>query len=102
METTKICKDCGRELPIENFKRTWKGTRVNTCTECATKKLRENKEKKREEQKQKEFEQARINNEAKTALATFTSRQLMEELARRGYKGQLEYTRIEKIDITNF
>lgn len=99
---TKICKDCGRELPIENFKKTWKGTRVNTCTECATKKLRENKKKKLLELEQKGLEQARINNEAKKALAAFTSRQLMEELARRGYKGQLEYTRIEKIDITNF
>ena len=90
---TKICKVCGRELPIENFKSTRSGSKVCTCTECATKKLRENKAKRLEEKK---------DEIVKMSLQDFTARQLMEELARRGYTGTLDYTRVEHIDITNF
>lgn len=35
-------------------------------------------------------------------LSAYTPRQLMEELARRGYEGKLTYTKIVTIDITNF
>ena len=37
-----------------------------------------------------------------TELSRFTPRQLMEELAKRGYKGELTYVRVERIDITHF
>lgn len=37
-----------------------------------------------------------------TDLSRFTPRQLMEELAKRGYKGELTYVRVERIDITHF
>lgn len=100
METSRICKDCGRELPIENFKKTRFGDRVHVCTECATRKLRENKAKKRIEKAMQVKEEARKEAEVKTALGAFTPRQLMEELARRGYEGKLVYRQI--IDITNF
>ena len=59
METSRICKDCGRELPIENFKKTRFGDRVHVCTECATRKLRENKAKKRIEKERKEIRKRR-------------------------------------------
>ena len=39
---------------------------------------------------------------APTELSRFTPRQLMEELAKRGYKGELTYVRVERIDITHF
>ena len=39
---------------------------------------------------------------AACVLSRFTPRQLMEELARRGYKGELTYTRVERINISNF
>ena len=100
MGTTRICKDCGRELPIENFKKTRWGDRVSVCIDCDTRKRRENKEKKRIEMDMRVKEQARIDAEVKTALSTFTPRQLMEELARRGYKGELTF--VQKIDITHF
>lgn len=45
-QETKVCRCCGRELPISNFKTTRWGGKVSVCTECATTKLRENKQKK--------------------------------------------------------
>lgn len=102
IETTKICKDCGRELPIEMFKKTRYGDRVSVCTECATKKRRENKAKKGMEAAlaiEKRLK-AQKEEEVKTALSAFTPFQLIEELARRGYRGELTY--VQKIDITNF
>lgn len=101
METIlKTCKDCGRELPISYFKKTRYGDRVSVCTECATRKMRENKEKKRMETVIKMRQEAQKEAEVKTALGQFTPRQLMEELARRGYKGELTF--VQKIDITHF
>lgn len=99
---TKVCKCCGRELSIENFKITRFGTRVNTCTECATTKMHDNKIRK---QQQAEMEKARENaekRERQKALEQYTPRELIEELARRGYKGKLQYTQVHIIDIENF
>jgi ribosome-binding protein aMBF1 (putative translation factor) len=97
---SKICKDCGRELPISYFKKTRYGERVSVCTECATMKMRENKEKKRimEEIKAKEEAQKKADAQATLTLADFTPRQLMLELKRRGYEGELTF--VQKIDIS--
>ena len=86
---TKVCKRCGKELPVENFKTSRFGTRVSVCTDCANKKRRANAEEKR-----------RKKIEDDGALGCFTPRQLMQELARRGYRGKLTYT--QEIDICNF
>ena len=59
------------------------------CNECVKTKARKTKS-----------ENVEILKQSK--LADFTPRQLMEELARRGYEGKLRYTRIEEIDIANF
>ena len=99
-QETKVCKCCGRELPINNFKSSRWGGRVNICTECATNKLRENKKKKLDEQKQK-VEDVRAENR-QLCLADFTPRELMTELARRGYRGKLQFIQVQEIDIENF
>lgn len=97
---TKICKCCGRELPIENFKLGRNGQRVGVCTPCAVEKLRANKAAKRlQEAQEKERETQDARN---MKLKDFTPRELMEELARRGYEGKLRFVRIEEIDIKNF
>lgn len=44
---TKICKECGEERPISDFKLTRWGTRTDVCNECTTAKLRETKANKR-------------------------------------------------------
>lgn len=95
---TKECKCCGRELPLNNFKKTRYGDYVSVCTECSTKKLRENKQKRIEEQKKK-VEDVRAENR-QLCLADFTPRELMEELKRRGYRGKPEYTETHTIDLS--
>ena len=97
-QETKICKRCGRELPISNFKTTRWGGRVSVCTECATNKLRENKRKKLDEQKQKVEDVMAENRQL--CLADFTPRELMAELKRRGYEGTLTYVETHIIDLS--
>lgn len=92
---TKICKCCGRELPIDDFRVTKLGRR-NTCNECVSKKTADAKKRKKygltfEEELEK----------AKTLrLQDFTPRELMAELKRRGYDGKLTFTQVIEIDIS--
>ena len=97
-QNLKICRCCGRELPLNHFKKTRYGGYVSVCTECSTKKMRENKQKRIEEQKRK-AEDVRAENR-QLCLADFTPRELMEELYRRGYRGKLEYTETHTIDLS--
>lgn len=95
---TKICKDCGRELPIERFKRSKFGQPVSVCLDCDTRKRRENKEKKRLQAAMDARQLMLKEEEVKSELSAYNSRQLMAELARRGYEGELTF--VQKIDIT--
>jgi ribosome-binding protein aMBF1 (putative translation factor) len=94
----KKCKCCGRELPIYCFKASRWGGRVSVCTECATNKLRENKQKRLDEQKQK-AEDMRAETR-QLCLADFTPRELMAELKRRGYEGKITYVETHTIDLS--
>jgi ribosome-binding protein aMBF1 (putative translation factor) len=94
----KKCKCCGRELPIYDFKASRWGGRVSVCTECATNKLRENKQKRLNEQKQK-AEDIRAETR-QLCLADFTPRELMAELKRRGYEGKITYVETHTIDLS--
>jgi len=95
---TKICKDCGRELPIERFKKNRYGERVSVCLDCDTRKRRENKQKKLMEKAMEERQKMLKEEEVKSELSAYNSRQLMAELARRGFEGELTF--VQKIDIT--
>lgn len=98
METKKICKSCGRELPITKFKNGRWGY-VGVCIDCDT----EHRRAKRQERLEKEAEEiAKATQEKRVLrLQDFTPRELMEELARRGYTGKLEYIETHVVDITN-
>lgn len=97
-QETKECKCCGRELPLNHFKKTRYGGYVSVCTECATNKLRENKRKKLDEQNQK-IEDMRAETR-QLRLADFSPRELMAELKRRGYEGKLTYVETHTIDLS--
>lgn len=94
----KKCRCCGRELPLYCFKATRWGTRAGVCTECATNKLRENKQKRIDEQKLK-VETMRAETR-QLCLADFLPRELMAELKRRGYDGTLTYVETHTIDLS--
>ena len=82
---TKVCKVCGKELPITEFRKTpICPNGVNTCHKCSARKRAENKERK---------EAFEGGGKTDTELSRFTPRELIEELKMRGYKGTLTYTR---------
>lgn len=94
--TTKICKVCGRELPEDEFVKNACGV-TSVCKECHSKKIKEGVE------NRKKLKQQAVDavNARSLRLQDFTPRELMEELAKRGYAGTLTYTKVEKIDLSN-
>ena len=88
-----ICKECGRTLPETAFKTTRWGTKARVCNQCATKKRMDTV---------KVLNETKVNDARQLRLKDFTPRELMEELAARGYKGTLTYTVTQTIDITDF
>lgn len=77
---TKICKKCGRELPIEDYHidNRMVGNHKSVCKECTSAYTAESRLRKKEEKES-------------TPLSKFTPRELIEELRKRGYKGKLQY-----------
>lgn len=99
METqeTRVCKECGQTKQLAEFFKT-KGKYTNICLHCVREKKRATYAKKAE------WKKLNVANEVeavrKARLQEFTPRQLMEELARRGYQGKLTYVETHTIDIT--
>ena len=99
---TKVCKKCGKELPIENFytNKSLKGGHDNTCRECKNAYSKEWAKKNREKKKLQAKENERIEFEKKykiytnPELAKFTPRELMLELKARGYIGELLFVEV--------
>lgn len=79
---TKVCKVCGQELPLSEFKKSPFTTNgIATCKKCVGEKIKKTNYLKKTT--------GSTNNE----LAKFTPRELIEELKSRGYKGKLYVTR---------
>ena len=77
-ETTtqkKICKCCGKELPLTMFNKKGVGYR-SICISCE-----------------------RGESGASEKFKQFTSRELMEELRSRGFKGVLKRVKVEEVKI---
>ena len=94
---TRVCKCCGRELPVENFTRGGFGL-LKTCKECKGKIQRENQGKKKVnelEDMRRQLQEARAMR-----LKDFQPRELMIELRERGYEGTLTYVERHTIDIS--
>lgn len=93
---TRICECCGRELPVSEFiNRTFGASKI--CKKCNAAKIREAKTKK----KQAKSLETELTNARNLRLHDFTPRELIQELARRGYTGKLEYVETHVIDIAN-
>lgn len=78
---TKVCKGCGRELPLESFQLNNKAAdgRMTECVDCRRRR--------------------RNQNVQSDPLAKFTARDLMKELFKRGYEGTLQYVEVHKITL---
>lgn len=98
-ETVKTCKCCNRTLDISNFKKGRWGY-VSVCNEC-DKQHRAEKRRARIVKAKQKIEDMRAENR-QLCLADFTPRELMTELARRGYRGKLQFTQVQEIEIENF
>lgn len=85
---TKTCKQCGRELPIRDFKKNHlsKDGYVDSCNDCVAKKYRKTRS-----SKIQDF--PTCHKGGNPDLASFTPRELIEELKARGYKGKLTIER---------
>ena len=82
---TKVCKVCGQELPLSEFKKTaFAPDGISTCNKCCARKAQEKRENNKLEN--------RVGG-GNGELARFTPRELIEELRSRGYKGKLYVTR---------
>lgn len=99
---TKKCTCCGQEKPIDKFKkiggRSGNISTLTVCHECMQKKQVEGRAKAKA---QREAEQTRKEQENRQLrLQDFSPRELMKELYRRGYIGNLQFTQTIDIDIS--
>lgn len=93
---TKVCKYCGKELPLDKFYKNGFGV-TSCCKECHTQRMLEGKKKKKALEEE-------INNAMdarQLRLQDFTPRELMARLNELGYEGKLRYTKVIEIDINN-
>lgn len=90
---TKVCSHCGQELPLSEFPKNSKcrGGHSGVCKKCRAEQMRDSR--------RTLAEKARLYDE-RGGLETFTARELMKELSRRGYEGVLTYTERKTIDIS--
>lgn len=81
---TKTCKQCGRELPIRDFKKNHlsKDGYIDICNDCVAKKR---------SSKIQDF--PADHKGGNPELAKFSPRELMAELKARNYVGKLYYTK---------
>ena len=103
---TKVCKKCGRELPIEKFFKDPKnayGLKGN-CKDCISEYQRERKLKMKSKQEVEIKDAPKVSDSTLKELSEnhiekIPSRLLISELRRRGYRGQLELVTIQKVVI---
>lgn len=98
---TKVCRCCGKELPITEFrcdKSHGKEFVLSICKTCMS--TKQSAGHKRRKEKQAISHEAEIAQAKTMRLKDFTPRELMEELKRRGYEGKLTYVETHVIDLS--
>lgn len=99
---TKVCKDCGRELPIENYKTIFSHGQyrvTSICADCFKQHQKDGHAKRKNTERQNM--EAAVNNAKTARLADFTPRELMKELKNRGYEFTMKYVEVHVIDSKN-
>ncbi len=91
---TRICKCCGRELPLDQFSKNYIGY-TSVCKECNS----NNRRIAAANRKKKKSVEEQLSNTRKLRLSEFTSLELIDELKLRGYEGTLTYTEVHTIKI---
>lgn len=91
--TMKTCKHCGKELPLSEFYGTKNSNdgHSSICKACHRTRVQEARQ-------EKKRLKALVEQGGKQ-LKDYTPRELMQELARRGYRGKLEYVEKHMIDL---
>lgn len=82
---TKVCKVCGKELPIDQFRPNpkCKDGHLDTCYECLNNKIKETNKKKEDELVEKIFgKEADVTKE----LHLYADEELVQELRERGWE----------------
>lgn len=92
---TKVCKKCGRELPVGEFygSPNNKDGLDSVCKECRKERMKEYRDERKSEAVRKR-EKLPFNVDDKmggAGLDAYSARELMLELRRRGYSGKLAY-----------
>ena len=91
---TKVCKRCGRELPLHEFgrhTRTADGLQTY-CRECCAASVKRARKKKADK---KVLEVMHVKDA--NPLVVFTNQELLDEIKRRGYTGYLKH--VEEISL---
>ena len=89
-DETKVCADCGRELPVDSFQKTRSGGRASRCKECVAKRRWAKDATPKEESPGEAGEQKPVKR--RNYLHYVTDDALVAELKRRGYAGQITKT----------
>lgn len=97
----KRCTKCGILKPISDFwnNKQSKDGKMSWCKGCMN--YLKKKRKRELAKKVADMERLALSKSKPNDLSCFTSRQLWEELALRGYRGVLEYVEVKRIDITH-
>lgn len=90
-QESKVCKACGRELPITEFYLRADGSPRSYCKSCTNRKSAEYLRRKKAEEKCEGGGMSKVFSNPE--LAKFTPAQLMKELAARGYHAKGKVTR---------
>lgn len=104
METTKICRNCGKELPISRFVRnkSRKDGYGSYCLECNREKSYHSQGRRTAESvvvDRPKLDDKTIKELERYGLSDVPGRILILEMRRRGYRGELELHTIQKVVI---
>lgn len=93
-EDKKFCTGCRTFKPFTDFykdKRSRDGYHY-ICKECSKERVKKSLEKTKNQKLQEKIAEARQEVQKKDVVSTLTPRELMEELMRQGYEGDLHIT----------